>query len=254
MSDRFKILVGMPGPSCTFQTCQALMFASREHDIMLENVGASCDNFQLLFAHALNLAEEGRITHFAMLHADINPQDYWLDALVREAEKRGVSFLSAVAPVKDERGLASCGIGDPRDPWLPFRQFTMAEVLGLPETFDQADAGYSGYPLLHNNGCCLWDLRDTRFFARDGRDELICSFIFARRMIRDGEGKWLAQRASEDWEISRRFWQMGIPTAISRKVKLTHCTANFVFANDRAWGQAHDESTRSKWETNPGRL
>jgi len=241
----------MPGPSCTFATCQALALASQNHETWCEGSGSSWDNFNVLLCEALNLAEQGEITHWAMLHADVNPEDGWLDVLVDEAERTQSSFASVVCPLKNSTGVTSSGIGDPTDNWRPWRRFTMSEVQALPETFTAADAGYPGWPLLHNNGCCLFDLRDRRFFTVDAENVLKPAWIFPKRVIRNAEGRFVLQGESEDWYMSRMLWEMGVPSALTRKIRLEHIGLSR-FPNDSAWGQSHDEAAAFKWRKIPG--
>ncbi len=253
MPHRQATLIGLPGPSCTFATCQALVLASREQKIDLEHSGNSWDNFNTLLCEGLNRCEAGEITHFALLHADVNPQDGWIDILAGELARRGAAFISAVCPIKDDRGLTSTAIGDPADDWNPLRRLTTTEILGeLPETFDAADAGYQDYALLHNNGCCLLDLRDRRFFTADAAGDLLCAWLFPKRVRRSGDGRWAVQGESEDWYLSRRMFELGIPSVATRKVRLEHMAGSIAFPNDRAWGQRRDEHYRAKWAACPG--
>src|SRR4051812_1607979 len=54
---------------------------------------------------ALNHRRSDQLQWFAMLHADVAPEPWWLDKLIAEAEKQGADLLSAIVPIKDERGL-----------------------------------------------------------------------------------------------------------------------------------------------------
>src|SRR5215469_11944582 len=63
--------------------------------------------FNRLWCECLNMRRERPVTHFAMLHADMCPDPGWLDILVTELERTGADVMSAVAPIKDQRGLTS---------------------------------------------------------------------------------------------------------------------------------------------------
>ena len=164
---RHKVMLAMPGPSMSFPTCKGLIEASNRHEVGLDNSGGSWDNFNTLFAVALNRAARGEITHFAMLHADIAPMPGWLDVLLEECDRLDADLVSALVPLKDGRGITSSGLGRIGDPWGgAFRRVAVRELAGLPETFDNADLGYPQHPLLHNNGCLGLRPPQSGFYQR----------------------------------------------------------------------------------------
>lgn len=246
--ERYKVSLGLPGTSFIFGTLQAIGQSSRDHDVTVDPACAVACNFNRLWANALNLFEVGEITHFAMIHADVTPEPYWLDKLIEEMDRLNASLVSAAVPIKDSRGLLSCGIGDLDDPWVPLRRVTMREAMKLPETFGAEDFGYPGEMLLHNNGCWVADLRYKEFFQTDSDGNLIPYFRFPERIRRDSNGRWGNVGESEDWYFSRMLHELGLRnTYVTRKVKLTH--RGFVdYCNWEAWGQfENDENTAHKW-------
>jgi len=206
----------------------------------------------VLWCNALNAARTEGVTHFAMIHADIEPaldQD-WLNIMLAEMEKYDLDFISAVVPIKDSRGLTTCGIGDPKDPWVPFRRFTMYEVHSFPETFNQDDTGYpsTDWYLNHNSGMIMADLRKPVFRKSLPDGEMAIWFEFKKRMFFDQEGEAHLVGESEDWNISRRLWLAGAKTAVTRKPALKHYGMTG-YPNTHGWGQyAHDEGCRYKWD------
>jgi hypothetical protein len=246
---RKQIVLGFPSPggACmSYETARALYRGTQRHDLALLLSVGSWDGFNNLWASALNLAEAGQATHFAMLHADIAPEEGWLDLLADELDRLGADLVSVAVPLKDGRGVTSSGIGDPADPWHPYRRFTVRELFdsSLPETFSAADAGHPGGIFLHNDGCWMCDLRQEAFRSTDAEGRLIADFHFPREVFRDGaDGKFKVRAESEDWYFSRKLHELGIKSYITRKVRLTHA-GGYAFSNVLPWGTyRHDLDT-----------
>lgn len=245
------LLLGFPGPSMSFETSHSLYCASLRQPvpIVLGSKG-SWDNFNTLWANALNFAAQGQITHFAMIHSDVQAPEGWADTLLDELAARDGDLISAAIPIKDSRGVCSCGIGDQDDPWEPFRRFTVRELAGLPETFDAAGAGYPDRWLLHNNGLWLADLRKPVFHQTDARGVLRAYFDFRREVYRDAKDGLLHVRGeSEDWWFSRRLADLGAKTFLTSKVQVAH-KGGGNFANFGDWGDYRDgdRDTAAKWK------
>lgn len=238
----------LPGPNFGFGALRGAVWASRKADVAYVNSGRGWDDMNVLWVDALNDAAAGGCTHFAMLHSDIVPEEGWLDILLTELETHRADLVSAVVPIKDKRGLTSCGIGDVNDPWNPFRRFTMREIMQMPETFTVEDTEHPDRYLLHNTGCWCCDLRNPVFRALDDNGELIAFMNFPLRVVQGPDGQLVHQRESEDWFFSRQLHRLGVRTLSTRKVSLTH-QGSMDFPNSEAWGLfKHDEDTRQKWE------
>lgn len=251
---RHKVLLGLPygdqHVACwTPATAMGIYQCSKEHDVISRECSGSWGNFNILLAMALNLAADGKITHYAMLHSDISPQPLWMDIMLSELDRLDADMISAVVPIKDPRGVTSSGIGDTTCPWHPLRRFTMEEVCQYPATFNAADAGYPGGMLLHNDGCVVMDLRKPVFHKCNDSGELFAAFNFPRRIIRGEDGKLIAQGESEDWYWSRMLHELGANTYCTRKVGLEHNGA-FGFPNTGPWGvyQDGDKDTEYRWK------
>lgn len=195
-----------------------------------------CYGFNSLWAGALNARATMGVTHFAMIHADIVPEPFWLDILLEEMTRLSADVVSAVIPIKSTQGLTSTGIDNLYDPWHP-RRLTMAEIMRLPETF--------------NNCCCLETMPEspddvpallinTGLFLVDLRKAWVeeATFTIHDRIIKIGE-EYQAQVQSEDWVFSRFLADVGARVFATRKVKLTH-VGEYAYPNDSAWGH---------WET-----
>jgi len=249
--EQFKIALGFPGSHLTFAAALGLQQASEgRHEVtLLHSPLGAWDAFNALWVDALNLAEAGEITHFAMLHSDIDPQPGWADILVDEAEATGADFVAAIVPLKDHRGLTSLAIADPQDTWHELRRFTMHELMALPETVDAAALGYPGHALLSNDGCMVADLRKEVFHRTEADGQAQVCFNFPTQVLRGPGGKWTRRRESEDWYFSRKLFEAGGHAVATRKVRLAHL-GEYPFKNFQAWGSYRngDEDNRAKWD------
>ncbi len=181
------------------------------------------------------LAEDGEITHFAMLHHDVCPEDGWLEILMEELLAHDADLVSAVVPIKDNLGLSSTAIDDPRDHFNVERRVTMTEVHRLPPTFSSKDCGYPDRMLLVNTGCFVcrfdqnWRFPPFRFHIDD---------VIVHRDGSDGRGPggYRAEVAPEDWNFSRHVQRAGGKVLATRKVLLTHA-GGVAYTNQEPWGQ-----------------
>lgn len=178
--------------------------------------------FNSLWAEALNLRGRG-LTHFAMIHADVSPEPGWLDVLLGELVRLGADLVSAVVPIKDERGLTSTAVAG-ENPWGS-RRLTLTEVHRLPETFGPEDVGG---PLLVNSG--LWVCDFTKPWCEQ------VHFRQRDQVVRGPSGQFLARTLSEDWAWAADLQQRGCRVYATRKVRLTH-EGGRSYPNDHAWGR-----------------
>ncbi len=248
MSDR-RVLIGMPGYSnLTGDASRGYWRATRLPDsqvIYKYNHGSLlAANFNGLWTHALNVVHRGgRLDYFAMQHADVGPEDWWLDTLIDELEARDLDVLGVVVPIKDGHGTTSLALGRPDgDPWRPLCRLTMAEVYRLPETFTSEDLGH---PILLNTG--LWVCRFDLEWAR------LVHFTINDRIVFDQKADcYRAQCEPEDWCFSRLLHELGAPGSptdgcrplrigATRKVTLNH-RGEVDFPNTHAWGEAYDSA------------
>jgi hypothetical protein len=255
--EQHSVYLAVPGNTCCWGTVVGVVHATARHDVQPDQRGVGFsgeEDFNLCWCEAINLFEAGEITHFAMLHGDLDldPSQRWLDILLDEMDAHGAALVSAAVPLKDTRGLTSSGIADLENPWEPWRRFTLREIWHeLPATFDNVHAGYPDRPLLHNTGLWVCDLRYPEFRAVNPDGELDIYFRFPTRAIRNAEGRWVHQRESEDWEFSRQLWLRGLRrTYITRRVRVTH-QGSACFTNHGPWGSYRDgdEETAAKWRS-----
>lgn len=193
-------------------------------------------NFNTLWCCALN--NRDNYTHFAMLHSDIVPEKGWIDTLLAEMDSSGADIIGVASPIKDGRGLTSCGIGY-HDEWrVPKKRFTLTELQDLPPTFTADQVGHPGEPMLINTGCWMADMRKPQWWNTDTDNRLRIYFT-----IRDGilieDGQYAPRVESEDWWFSKRLWSEGLTAACTTAVSLTH-TGRFDFSNQVRYGLKHD--------------
>lgn len=254
---RYKVMLAVPssGTLCE-ESAQVSWLASLKHEVFRHPCTRGVLNFNMLLCEALNAGQEGRYTHLAMMHTDIQVVEdesglRWVDRLIEELDAHDLDFVSTPIAIKDHRGLTSSGIGNPADRWSPFRRLTVAELGRLPVTFTAADVGYPDKFLLHNEALCVFDLRKPVWYTPvqgpDGLAHARCMFHLNEDIVLV-DGKWHHRQETEDWSFSRHIWLAGAKTAISRRVKVIHF-GRIGFEN---WGDGGtyrngDEDTRDKW-------
>ena len=230
----------------TWKTARGVFRASERHIITVNDMSTSllANGFNQLLTAGLNMYHKGDITHLAMLHSDVGPDDFWVDVLMDEMEATEAAMVSAIVAIKDARGVTSCGVGQD-DRWNIYRRFTIRELEDLPETFTAEEAGYPGKPLLVNSGCWLADLRQPWWHqTTDG--VLDVSFTIRDRILVKDEG-YRCEVEPEDWYISRQLHSLGAKVCATKKVAVHHIGAHDYpnFGNWGAW--EHDEATRHHW-------
>jgi hypothetical protein len=236
MHQDHRIFLGMPGyGTLTAGAARAFWRASRLPDGRIDyqyNEGSLlAANFNALWVAALNAVHRGRqIDYFAMQHADVEPEDWWLDALVEELEARDLDMLGVVVPLKDRHGLTSIALDRPDgDTWRPLCRLTMTEVYRLPETFTSEDVGH---PILLNTG--LWVCRFREEWARKVRFTINDRIAFDR-----ASDSYVSQVEPEDWYFSRLCHELGLRIGATRKVRLAH-RGDASYCNTCAWGDPFD--------------
>ncbi len=252
MSDNLHILVGVPsGGTISEGSSKASWLASLKHQVTRLPSCHSNGNLNALWSQALNAGMTKQITHLAFVYADIAVVEEeeglrWGDILIEEMAKTNAVFISVPVAIKDHRLLTSSGIGNPKTVWNPWRRFTVKELNDFPITFSAHDLGYGDKYLLHNNHLCMWDLRDPRWYLTDCYDSSHFVFQFSED-VRLVDGMFKRFQDSEDWAMSRAMWMHGIPTVLTRRVKVIH-SASWGLPN---WGDGgtyeHDEDTAANW-------
>lgn len=185
---------------------------------------ATCMTFNIAWAQALDAYERGEVTHFAMWHSDIIPDDLWLDKLAEIMDRESCDVVSAIVPIKDANGFTSTALDEPvgdLDPEWRVRRLTMKEIHKLPPTFTAPN-------LLLNTGLMLVDL--SKEWTKD-------AYFTIRDKIFKHHGRRVAAIVPEDWGLSRMARAGGAKLCATREVKVEH-VGDWKFSNAAAWGSA----------------
>jgi hypothetical protein len=230
------VFLAVPNAGSIMPCClNGISQATRKHKLMLvpSQFGDVPHNFNLCWSIALNIREAQSITHFAMIHTDISPGQWWLDTLIEEMDRVDADVMSAVNAIKDARGLTTTGLRYPGI-WGT-RRFTMTEVMELPETFSVADTEEPEAILAINTGC--WVCRFPW-----GWPDRFPGFKSEHRIVfREGQAQ--PEFDSEDWLFSDWAASQGLRVYATRKVNTKHVGA-FEFGNDTVWGSLKTDEFR----------
>jgi hypothetical protein len=198
-------------------------------------------NFNEFWAMALNAREEGHdLTHFAMLHDDVVPEDGWLDKLLEDQLSSGADLVSAVIPIKDQRGMISTILYN-KDSGVhqlftnpagtvnsgisigsrATVSITVSDLSRLPPVFTAADCGYPEMRLLVNTGCWICRL-DRDWVNAKNDDGSLKVFFTIRDRIAKKDGKWRADVWPEDYNFSLMVQENGGTVAATRRIGLYH--------------------------------
>lgn len=226
--------------------------SSRNHQVSCCPQGNSllAHNFNDLWCTALNLQKERKLKWFAMLHADLQPEPFFLDKLIHEAEVFNADMLSAVVPIKDNRGLTSTSIAKPGDKFTQFCRLTQAQVNhhDFPQTFgieEAADAlerlpdplRITDVPreaLLVNTGCFVCRI-DKPWSSK------VWFEIADRIVVKDG--LWSSEVEPEDWNFSRKLIAHGAKVMATKCLKMIHWGVS-TYCSDVVWGSTTDKINR----------
>jgi hypothetical protein len=189
-------------------------------------------SFNICWARLHNdLAMGQPITHWAILHDDIEAPGGWVDDLMEVLVETNADFVAAHMPIKAFTGLTSMGVhyGDLWD----INRFTMRRLADLPATFtsDEVDGN-----LILNTGCCLLRLRDPWLSHPE-------DFLFTdlnRMAWVDGQRK--AQCVSEDWVWTDKLRKAGAKLAATRRVECGH-EGSYLYRNHTVWGEWYTDRT-----------
>jgi hypothetical protein len=219
------IFLGVPtynGQICT-QTANVLEYASKKHGIIkaVNQTSLLANGFNQLLCMALNLRKEHNIKWFAMLHADIIPEKFWIDKLVDLAEQHGSDLLSAVVPIKDESGDTSTAV-------VPLNSIKTKRLSNdfikktCPETFsiEDIDDIYPEHLLLVNSGCMI--------FRIDNNWSPECYFTISDGINFNYEKQqFYAEVVSEDWNFSKMVADHGGKVMATTAISLKHVGIKF---------------------------
>lgn len=211
-----------------WESAASVMRASELCDVTVRPSMSSvlCDNFNRLWAEALNLRASRPLTHFAMIHSDISAESGWLDTLMLELQRANLDVISVIVPLKDERGLTSTGIL--KQATNRIHQFTLADVYNLPVTFTLNDINHLEDEVLAiNTG--LW----VCTFTQPWIEKIV--FRTYTDIIKDEENSFHAVSLTEDWDFSLQCARLDVKVGATRIVRVGHYGRK-EYSNDTVWG------------------
>lgn len=206
-----------------------------------ETGSALSHNFNKCWLQALGCAGNP-ITHFAMLHDDVEVEPQWISKLLDVMDATKADMVSTVIPIKNQHGLTSTGYGDPND-WYDYRRLTLKEVAKLPVTFsidDLPEQKAAGKCLLVNTGCWICDMRRGFWHNKDANGELVFRFWQDNRITRWPDGTYCPEFCPEDWNWSRLCHKYGVKVVATRAIKAVH-HGHYPFTNNPNWGDETDD-------------
>ena len=205
---------------------------------------ANACNF--LWCNALNTRKDYNLKWFVLLHADIVPEEWFVDKLIALAEKYDADLLSAVVPIKEQSGVTSTAISG-ADDFTRTTRLTMKQVNhpDMLETFGIEDVSQfllekydinvpAAGRLLVNTGCMVARL-----------DRPWCSqveFSIRDRIVQELGGIYTAQVEPEDWYFSRKVAEHGGKVMATRAIKTQHI-GNIPYLSNKVWGDDVDRAT-----------
>lgn len=224
------LFIASPSPDRQLYNTAAQLVAhsgTKRRTIHGENAGSICTfNFNQLWAGALNLRKTEGVTHFLLWHADIRPLGKdWLDVMFEEMENNDADVLSAIIPIKDERGLTSTA--------FDLGEWRVARITQKQVHSNKFPDTWTAENLLLNTGLMLVDMRKPWV-------EKIC-FTINDKIVFE-KGQWKAYCEPEDWNFSRQCHKLDCRLFVTRKVITEHCGYK-AWRSDEVWGQEVDHQS-----------
>lgn len=174
--------------------------------------------FNNLWKDALNLRADG-CTHFAMIHSDVEADDWWLDTLWDIIHERNADMVSAVISLKDGEQNTSTGIQAREGGQI--RKLNFKEVWKLPETFSARDVDPTGNSVLAlNTGLWIADIHKPWVDEKVG-NELVFSWT-SRGGIRYVNGEYESWVHSEDYIVTPELGRRGCVMLATKAVTPGH--------------------------------
>lgn len=201
------------------------------YDVVIEGGQGSLigDSFNQFWANALNRRAAEGFTHFAMLHADIQPmRPDWLLSLLTEMTLHDAAVVSQIVAIKNHHGQTSAAWLNWPYPWnggvIPAnyrglyhkrdcRNITTAELATLPRTWEAPP----GQRLLMNTGCWIADLRAPCF--NGPHPPYFCVDTW---LTREPDGTIVKHCLPEDWHFALQVADLGGKVCCTQATPVIH--------------------------------
>lgn len=250
-----SIYLGIPtyDSNLSKETVQSIQTGSKGKHTIIQVVSSSSQlsfNFNLLLSDCLNKRNTTDLDYFLMLHADIGLEEGWIDKLVSLIEEYKGNVISVISPIKDNRGLVSCGIWNKEEGKV--NRFTLRELYDSSElkdciTFGNDELGLNDNKrcLVVNTGVMLVKLKEDKgnyveWIERthfEMNDNILTS-------VKDGKKVFTPATLSEDWHFSLQATDLRQRVLATRDIKLEHF-GRVSFKNTHSWGD---------WDSDRGTL
>ncbi len=188
-------------------------------------------SFNDAWCQCLNDRSTKGFTHFAMIHDDVCPDLPWLDVMLDELTRLNANVLSAVIPIKDERGLTTTAL-DSNNPTIRSNWYT--KRFTLTECYSLVTDSFTSPDILLNTG--LFVVKLDSWCAKTHFQQL-------HRIVQDPGGTLYEQRLTEDWDWSRQCRSLGVTLYATLKVPLYHERPEY--HNRCPWGDDTDTDYES---------
>lgn len=221
-----KFFIAVPTYQGTlhFGTVHGLLRATRvppqDYGINFTQSSFTTRVFNDQWCEAMNARKTHGITHFAMLHVDIAPEDFWLDKLYSLMQKHSADIIAASMPIKNREGITSNGWEE--EPGR-IRRWTLKEIHAM------AEKTWTHESIVLNNGLMLCDI--TKPWAENVR------FATESVVKRAADGTFLSVALPEDWYFSRQARLAGAKCYATGEVRAAHY-GNAAYDNHFSWGTA----------------
>lgn len=223
--------------------------ASKERNVQykVQTTSLLAGGCNSLWCTALNDREKNKLGWFAMLHADIVPDRWWVDKLISIAIENNADLVSAIVPIKGPDGVTSTAVYS-GDPFRRFTRLTMSQILhpDMPPSFsinavlslNSEQPMYQMFKrlnpetarLLVNTGCMV---------CRLNADWCERAYFTINDRITKEYGKFNSETEPEDWFFSRLVADLGGRVMATRAVVVEHI-GSINYQSNKIWGDTVD--------------
>lgn len=206
------------------------------------------NGYNQLWTRALNNRKALNLKYLAILHADIVPEDFWVDKLVDLAQKHDADVMSAIVPIKEATGVTSTAISSD-DSFRRLTRLTQAQINSRywPSTFDINTLRAAHQMNLLRDDVKISIPDDARLLVNTGCVVIRCDrewsseayFTIKDRIVTTLGGALQAEVEPEDWFFSRLVAELGGRVMATSEVKTEHI-GSIPYISNKVWGDLVD--------------
>lgn len=199
--------------------------------------------FNSYWCQALNKRKELGITHFAMIHSDIEAEPNFIGKMLDIQRDNNADLLSVVMPIKNKHGRTSTAICDGKTGGM--QRLMMREVAKLPiKTFTISNiSADEGDVLCVNTG--LWICDFTQPWVEkvwfEIKDSIVKKTVDGRIVSLDSSepGEFQPRNVPEDWHFSLQIAALGRRICATTAIRAIHI-GDYEYPNYMVWGDEAD--------------